>query len=91
MDGVKELIAALNSLTPLGLAGALAYIIWEQVKNKKAVKEVSNNHLSGLPSMEQDVKTMLREIQTIVPILQVINNNLIYVKARINGKSDSSD
>lgn len=91
MEGIKELIAALNSLTPLGLAGALAYIIYLQVKSKKAVREVSHNHLSGLPGMQADIRTMTQQLMTIVPLLQAINNNIIYVKARVNGRDTSTD
>lgn len=81
-----ELLNTLNSMTPLSVIALLGIIIYMLVKNKKTVNAVAHNHLSGLPEMEQDVKEIVTLLKQQGPILQAINDNLIYVKARVNGK-----
>lgn len=80
-----DVIEKLNSLSPLGLAGALAYIIYLLVKNKKAVKVVSTNHLSGLPDMELNIAKLVVLAEGQGRLLEAINANLIYIRARVNG------
>jgi hypothetical protein len=86
MELLTSLLTAANSMTPLGLAALLGVVIFLQVKNQRAVManqkgvaEISGNHLSGLPDMAND----LRDIKA---LLQNINDNVIYVRARINGR-----
>lgn len=74
---MAEVIHALNALTPLGLAGGLAYVIFLLVRNQR---RLTSNHLHDLPDMAQ---ALIR----IEATLKDINDNLIYVRARINGKS----
>ncbi len=73
-------INALNSLTPLGLAGLLGVVIYLQVRNQTKVKTITENHLHGLPEMAES----LRRIET---TLKDINDHVIYLRARVNGKS----
>ncbi len=76
---MADLVTALNALTPLGLAGGLAYIIYVLAKQKKQVSNLQTNHLHELPEMAADLRAM-REL------LQSVNDNVIYVRARINGR-----
>lgn len=76
---ITTVIAALNSVTPLALAAGLAYIIYLQIKNKKTVSSISDNHLSGLPEMSA---TLIRMETT----LNTIAADIAYVKGRLNGK-----
>lgn len=82
-----ELLNALNGMSPLAVIGLLALVIYLLVKNQKAVRSVSNNHLSGLPEMQADVKTIVRLLEQQNELLQRVNDGVIYLKARVNGKS----
>ena len=74
-----ELVQALNSVTPLGLAAGMGYIIYLQVKNKGRVKAIETNHLHGLPEMAAT-------LERIEAALKGINDNVIHIRARVNGK-----
>lgn len=78
MELIVTFLTALNTVSPLGLAALLGIIIFYQVKNKRAVAEVSENHLSGMPDL-------LASTQRMESLLQEINNNVIYLRARMNG------
>ena len=82
-----DVLQTLNSFTPVGLAALLAYIIYLQILNGKEVDKVANNHLSDLPEMNADIKKLVTLMENQQPLLQAINDNLIYIKARVNGKS----
>ena len=79
MAEIAALVTSLNGLTPLGLAAGLAYVIYLLIKSKGQVSTITDNHLHGLPDMANDLK----EIKT---LLQSMNDNIIYLKARSNGK-----
>lgn len=76
---ITTVINALNNLTPLGLAAGIAYIVYLQVKNKKEVATISDNHLSGLPEM---AATLARMEGT----LNIIAKDIGYLMGRRNGK-----
>lgn len=85
MDTITTLLSQLNSLSPLGVIALLGLIIYMLVKAKDAKVDVDakidmirDNHLHGLPEMTESLK----RIET---VLQNINDNLVWVKARING------
>lgn len=73
-----ELLKTLSNMSPLGVIALLGYVVYLLVKNSKAVESVSNNHLSGLPDMEDSLK----RIET---LLMTMNANIIYIAARVNG------
>lgn len=73
---MTELIRALSALTPLGLAGMLAVIIFLQVRNQR---KLTSNHLHDLPDM-------VASLSRIEGLLQDINANVIWLRARSNGK-----
>ena len=76
---MTDIITALNAITPLGLAAGLAIIIYLQIKNKGRVNHLATNHFHELPQMAADIRAM-REL------LQTVNDNVVYLKARVNGK-----
>lgn len=79
IEELQQIVSGLNTLTPLGLAGLLALIMFYQSKNKTAMTDISDNHLSGLPDMADS----LRRIEG---LLQNMNDNIVYIRARVNGK-----
>lgn len=88
MAQVLEFFQALNSLSPLAVIGLLAYVIYLLVKGKgnlpelKASQElIATNHLHDLPEMAETLKRM-------ESMLQLMNVNLIYIRARINGRHE---
>ena len=70
-----DLIDKLNSLSPLGLAGGLAYIIYLQIKMRKGQDNLRINHVHEIKETLEDIKG----------ILQVMNDNIVWIKAKING------
>lgn len=85
---MKEFFDTLNSLTPAGFMALLAYIIYLLVRQKQAVKQVSENHLSGLPPMQEDIHEILLLLRQQSPMLQSINSKLTYLIAK--AKLDSN-
>lgn len=80
MDTLVMLLDTLNKATPLGIATLLSLILFYQAKNRKAILEVSDNHLSGLPEMVESLKR-------IEALLQDVKDNTVHIKARLNGRS----
>lgn len=85
MDAISALLAQLNTLSPLGVIALLGLIIYMLVKAKDAKVEVdskiatiTDNHLHGLPEMAESLKR-------IEAVLQNVNDNIVHVRARING------
>lgn len=79
LQTLKTAIELLNTLSPIGLAGLLGFILWKQIQNNKTVVAVKDNHLHELPEMSAS----LGRIET---LLQNMNDNIIYIRARVNGK-----
>lgn len=46
-----ELLALLNSFSPLGVIALLAYIVYLLVNQRQQVHAIKTNHLHGLPEM----------------------------------------
>ena len=87
MDSITALLNTLNTLSPLAVIALLGLVIFMLVKAKAAkvdvdrqVSIITDNHLHGLPEMTESLKR-------IEGILQSLNDNIIYIKARINGGS----
>lgn len=85
MDAIAALLTQLNTLSPLGVIALLGLIIYMLVKAKDAkvdvdakIDMIKDNHLHGLPEMAE----ALKRIET---VLQNMNDNIVWVKARING------
>lgn len=81
METLKTVIEVLNSLSPLGLAGLLGFIIWKLVQSGRSLDAVKENHLHPLPEM-------VATLERIEKLMQTMNDNIIYIKARVNGKSE---
>lgn len=75
MDFLTPLIAALNSITPLGEIALLTFIIWKQTKGSQQVATITDNHLHSMPEM-------LETLQRIEVSLTAID---VYLHARLNG------
>lgn len=81
METLKTVVDVLNSLSPLGLAGLLGFIIYKLIQNDKSLETVKYNHLHPLPEMAAS-------LERIEKLMQTLNDNVIYIKARVNGKSE---
>ena len=77
--GIDALVTALNAVTPLTLAGGLAYIIYELIRQRQRIHNIADNHLHSLP----DVVEALKRIES---TLKDVNDNIVYIRARVNGK-----
>jgi hypothetical protein len=83
MSLLISFLSALNTLTPLAVIGLLVLVLFYQSKNNTTSRlslfNLSNNHLSGLP----DMAASLERMET---ILKTINDNIVYIRARMNGR-----
>jgi hypothetical protein len=82
METLVPIFEMLSTLSPLGLAGLLAYVIYLLVRGKTAadakVETVASNHLHELPEAIQ----ILRDMQKTLERLDS------YLRARLNGQGD---
>lgn len=56
-------------------------IILLQIKTKRDVRTTQTNHLHGLPEMGDTLKRIEEKMDK-------MNDNLIYIRAKINGKDN---
>lgn len=82
---MSELIQFLTNLSPLGLAGILALIVYLQVKNAKHTAQISDNHLSGLPEMQATLEQVLAALSRMEERQVRAGDQLTYLLARTNG------
>lgn len=85
MQEIAALISALNSLTPLGLAALLSFVIYMQIRANKGQRNIAENHLHGLPEMAASIERMTESLERIESLMLQMNNNVTYIRARING------
>ncbi len=78
LDFLRTLVTILNSLSTVGLLGGMSYIVYLALKNKKNVKVISDNHLSGLPEMNETLKRIEGGVNALVA-------DSAYIKGRLNG------
>lgn len=76
---MNEIIQILTQATPFGAIALALVIILIQIRTKKEVKNTQSNHLHGLPEMGETLKRIEEK-------LDKMNDNLIFIKAKINGK-----
>ena len=86
MEAVKSIVEALNSITPLGLAAGLAYIIYQLAGRKGRLRNISENHLSGLPELEQNVTNLLAAMLRLEQTMGEVRDGINFLKGRINGR-----
>jgi len=67
------------------VVAGLVWVIYLQYGARGTLEGVSNNHLSGLPEMEKNIDKLVTLMEQQATMLQSINNNLIYIKAKVNG------
>ena len=80
MDLLLQILQILSNFSPLGVIALLGVVIFMLVKAKQEVAGkvdvLADNHL-------HEVNDSLRRIET---LLQDINTNVIWLRARANGK-----
>jgi hypothetical protein len=82
------ILAALGTLSPsllLGtilfvLVGGLAAMIYLQVVTQRGQNVIATNHLHDLPAMAETLSRIEDQLRT-------MNDNIIYIRARLNGRS----
>lgn len=80
LESITQAIHLLNTLTPLGLCGGLAWIIYQFVNKRGTVRLISENHLSGLPAMAESLHRMEATLIN-------INVTLGYIQGQLSGRS----
>jgi hypothetical protein len=83
---ISHLIDALNKITPLGLSAGLAYIVYSIAAKKGRVRLISDNHLSGLPSLEANILALVESSRRQETSLTAIASDLSYLKGTINAR-----
>lgn len=78
MQAITSLLAGLNALSPLAVIGLLGLVLLFQARNRATLTEVTDNHLHAMPDI-------VLALQRIEQTLKDINDNVVYVRARING------
>ena len=82
MESLISLLGVLNTLSPLAVIALLGVIIFMLVKGKTAadskVDTIVTNHLHSVPDMAVS-------LERIEALLQSMNENIIWIKARVNG------
>ena len=87
MDAIVTILEIASTLSPIAVIALLAVIIFLLVKARATnlfdvpdkVDAISDNHLSGLPDMAESLKRIESQLQN-------MNDNIIYIRARVNGK-----
>lgn len=69
-----EIFHLINSVSPLGLAALLGYVVYLQVKNQRRVKELGMNHFGEV----------IGALSRIEHTLQAIREDVVYLRARQN-------
>ena len=77
------LLATLNDLSPLAVIALLALIILMQVRNRRSVTSLRDNHLHTLIGGLAEAVACLRRIEE---RQNSMNDCLIWIKARLNGQ-----
>lgn len=95
MEFLTESIKALESMSPLAIIALLCFIVYRMVGKdgtadggnqfdgvNKKLDTIATNHLHELP----DMADTLRRIED---QLSKMNDNIVYIKARVNGRDQS--
>lgn len=67
-SALKELFTVANTLTPLAIIGLLIGVIYLQVykqPTKEQVSTIADNHLHGLPQIEENTRLMVDSLRRI--------------------------
>lgn len=82
VETVKTLVTMLNTLTPLGLAAGLAFIIYHLTAKHGNIRLISENHLSGLP----EDSARLERIETQNDRIEAQNAAMLAILNQILGR-----
>ena len=69
----------------IAIIGGLVYIIYLLLIAGKGQRRIATNHLHVLPEIAADIKRIAGDLEDAKQLLQNINNDVIYLKARSNG------
>lgn len=93
-----EMFKALGNLSPVGIIGLLAYIIYQLVNAKKSTEvvadnlaSVKDNHLHDLPEMLEILRSMQASLIRMESTLSAINNRSIYIATKIKNGGGLDD
>jgi len=84
LETVHMLIHALNDLTPLGLCGGLAFIIYLAVSKNGPVRKLSDNHLSDLPKIAKSLEKLVDSSSRQETDLSLIRDGINELKGRLH-------
>lgn len=85
MESIVSLLSALSAMSPLAVVALLGVVLLFAVKNQKQVTAISDNHLSGLPELEESMRRMEFTLQRIEVKL---GEDLSWIRAKLgNGGS----
>lgn len=68
ISGLTSLFTAANTLTPLALVGLTLGVLYIQIykqPSKEQVSTIANNHLHGLPGIEENTRLMVESLRRI--------------------------
>ena len=71
------LLKLIENPTQLGIIALLGVIIYMLVKSQMGQRNITENHLSCLPEL-------MNELREIKELMQKVNDNIIWIKSRIN-------
>jgi len=83
MTVVENVVSALNTITPLGMAAGLGFIIYLLIAKRGPIRTISENHLSGLPEMHATLIRMEESDRRQEGTLSEIRDGINYLKGRI--------
>ena len=78
MELLIQLLATLNSMTPLAVIALLGLVIFLQVKNQKKIGKIEDNDLHDLPEMAE----------TLQRIEVMLSKEFSYIRERLSGRKD---
>jgi hypothetical protein len=74
-EPLKQLVDTFNALSPLGLAGLLAFIIYKLIEGNKRLKTVQTNHLHELPEMAETLRRIeLNQAKSFTEIVTLLKS-----------------
>lgn len=69
-------LTILQNFSPIGVIALSLVIIWQLIKNKERISNLQENHLHGLPEMNETLKRLESKSDKTVEILTQINTKI---------------
>lgn len=84
---MTEILEIVNQLSPLGVIALSLLIIWQLTMQKRSVDNLKSNHLHDLANIIRDHEQReYEQFQSLMESNRRIENVLVEIKAKINGK-----